>query len=372
VEAILRDVPIPEILAFVIGAAVVARTILSAVRAFLLPRASHDRVARFVFRTTRRLFNVFAGPSVPYAERDRVLAYKGPISLVLLPGTWLFLIACGYAAMFWAVGVGSPWDAFATSGSTLLTLGFIRPVGPAAELLGFTEAVMGPTLLALLVSYLPTIYAGFSRRELLVSLLEVRADSPPSPIVLITRFHRLDGLDALSDMWAEWERWFVELSETHTSLTILVDYRSQQADHSWVNAAGAMLDAAAIVRSAVAVPHDLRMDLMLRAGCGSLRQIADAFSLPYDPDPSPDHPTSIDRARFEAAVAVLALAGVPLLPDRDEAWREFDGWRARYDVPLRALERLTVAPTPWWERPMHPAQLTDERSTGAAGPASIA
>jgi hypothetical protein len=360
-------VSIPEILVFGAGAAVVARTILSAVRAFLLPRASHDRIARFVFRTTRRLFNVFAGPSVPYVQRDRYLAYKGPISLILLPGTWLFLIACGYAAMFWAVGVGSPWDAFATSGSTLLTLGFIRPIGPAAELLGFTEAVMGPTLLALLVSYLPTIYAGFSRRELLVSLLEVRADSPPSPVVLITRFHRLDGLDALSDMWVEWERWFVELSETHTSLTILVDYRSQQAEHSWVNAAGAILDAAAIARSAVATPHDHRMDLMLHAGCGALRQIARAFSLPYDPAPAPDHPISIDRARFDAALAVLAEAGVPLLPDRDAAWSGFNRWRAKYDAPLRALERLTVAPTPWWERPIRAAQVTDEPAPGAGG-----
>lgn len=356
----LPDVPIPEIVVFVLGAAVVARTALSAVRAFLLPRASHDRIARLVFRSTRRLFNLFAGPSVPYAQRDRYLAYKGPISLVFLPGAWLLLIAGGYAAMYWAVGVGSPWDAITTSGSTLLTLGFIRPAGPFAELLGFTEAMLGPTLLALLVSYLPTIYAGFSRRELLVNMLEVRADSPPSPVVLLTRFHRLDGLDALSDMWVDWERWFAELSETHTSLTILVDYRSQQADHSWVNAAGAMLDAAAIVRSAVDIPHDVRAELMLHAGYHALRRIADAFSIRYDPHPAADTLTAIDRAHFDTALSVLEGAGVPLVADRDAAWRGFNATRATYDVPLRAFERLTIAPSPWWERPMHPAGDTDE------------
>ena len=107
-EAMLPPVPIPQIIAFALGAAVVARTILSAVRAFMLPRASHDRVARFVFRSTRRVFNLFAGPSVPYETRDRYLAYFGPVSLVMLPVTWLFLIASGYAAMFWALGVGQP------------------------------------------------------------------------------------------------------------------------------------------------------------------------------------------------------------------------------------------------------------------------
>ena len=31
-----------------------------------------------------------------------------------------------------------------------------------------------------------------------------------------------------------------------------------------------------------------------------------------------------------------------------------------YDATLRGLERLTVAPTSWWERPMRSAWATDE------------
>ena len=350
-EAMLPPVPIPQIIAFALGAAVVARTILSAVRAFMLPRASHDRVARFVFRSTRRVFNLFAGPSVPYETRDRYLAYFGPVSLVMLPVTWLFLIASGYAAMFWALGVGQPWDAVASSGSSLLTLGFIRPSTPVAEFLAFTEAMMGPSLLALLVSYLPTIYTGFSRRELLVTMLATRADSPPSPVVLITRFARHEGWSALSDMWVEWERWFAELEETHTSLTILVDYRSQQSTHSWVNAAGAMLDAASIVRSSVDIPADVRADLMIRAGYIALGRIADGFSLPYDREPTTESPIAVDRPRFDAAVDALAAAGVPVVADRDAAWSDFHGWRINYDGALGALARITSAPTPWWSHP---------------------
>jgi len=47
-------------------------------------------------------------------------------------------------------------------------------------LLAFTEGTIGLILVALLIAYLPTMYTAFSRREAAVTLLEVRAGSPPS------------------------------------------------------------------------------------------------------------------------------------------------------------------------------------------------
>jgi hypothetical protein len=38
---------------------------------------------------------------------------------------------------------------------------------------------LGLLLVALLIAYLPTMYAAFSRRETAVKLLEVRAGNPP-------------------------------------------------------------------------------------------------------------------------------------------------------------------------------------------------
>jgi hypothetical protein len=105
---------------------------------------------------------------------------------------------------------------------------------------------------------------------------------------------------------------------------------------------------------------------MIRAGYLALRRIAGYFAIPFDPNPSPDDATSIDRARFDEALAVLDGAGVPLVKDRDQAWRDFNGWRVNYDGVLRALERLTMAPTPWWERPMRSAWVTDEPRVGEA------
>jgi hypothetical protein len=361
-----------QVAIFLLGFALVVRTVLSAVRTFVVPRGDNDSLSRLVFHVVRKGFDLVASPSRPYAFRDRVMAYYGPVALVLLPAFWLVLLAAGYTLMFWAAGVGYIGDAFVDSGSSLLTLGFARPSVPGTEVLSFTEAAIGLALVALLISYLPTIYAAFSRRELLVSLLEVRADSPPSPVVMITRFERLRGLGALGETWERWEQWFAELEETHSSLPVLVFYRSQQPDHSWVNAAGAMMDAAAIVRSAVDIPMDVQADLMIRAGYLAVRRIVAYFRFADLRDPDPADPISVDRARFEQALDVLAGSGVPLVADRDQAWRDFRGWRVNYDAALRRLEQLTMAPTPWWERPMRSAWVTDEPRAADEAPVDVA
>ena len=356
---ILLSVIAVQVLVFVLGFGATVRVVFSAIRTFVVPRGDNDALSRLVFRTSRKAFGLVAAPSRPYEFRDRVMAYYGPVTLILLPATWLILLAASFAAMFWAIGLPLE-EAFVVSGSSLLTLGFDRPAVPGGDFLAFGEAAIGLALVALLVSYLPTIYGSFSRRELLVNLLEVRADSPPSPVVLITRMDRLSGLGALHELFERWEQWFAELEETHTSLPVLVFYRSQQSNHSWVNASGAMMDTAAIIRSAVKIEPDVQPDLMIRAGYLALRRIAAYFKIDFDPNPSPTAATSIERARFDQALAVLEMAGVPLVEDRDQAWRDFNGWRVNYDAVLRALERLTMAPTPWWERPMHSAYVTDE------------
>jgi hypothetical protein len=235
------------------------------------------------------------------------------------------------------------------SGSALLTLGFAPVDGVLTTLVMFSEAIIGLMLVALLIAYLPTMYAGFSRRETLVTLLEGWAGSPPAALTMLTRFHRIQGLEHLIDMWQAWEVWFAELSESHTSLPAVVFFRSPQPEHSWITAAGAVLDAAALAQSIVDIPPNPRAALCSRAGYLALRRIADFFSIPYHPDPHfPAQPISISRAEFDAACDELAQNGVPLKGDRDLAWSDFAGWRVNYDTVLLALCTLTTAPpAPW-------------------------
>jgi hypothetical protein len=333
---------------FFAGFALVARTLLSAVKSFILPRGARDTIVGFVFRELRRVFNALAPRSRPYPERDRIFAYYAPIALALLTLTWLVLVWIGFAAMYWGLGGHTPGDAFRLSGSSLLTLGFAVPSGGVETAVTFVEATTGLGLAALLVGYLPTMYAAFQRRELQVNLLEVQADSPASAVAWFERAHRLGRWDNLHDQWLRWEAWFADIEESHTTLSALPFYRSQQPQHSWIVAAGAVLDAASLSRSLLDVPKDVQADLTIRAGYLCLRRIADFFGITYDPAPSSTDPTSVTRERFDAAAAQLEQAGVPLRADRDAAFADFNGWRVNYDRPLLALSRLLLAPEAHW------------------------
>jgi hypothetical protein len=181
-----------------------------------------------------------------------------------------------------------------------------------------------------------------------ITALEVRAGSPPSAREMIWRYWQLERLSEIHEVWAEWERWFVDVEESHTSHPSLAFFRSSHPDHSWITAAGAVLDGAALVLSSVDLPRDVKAEFCIRSGYLCLRAIADYFQIVHDPNPRSDDPISIGRDEWNAVIDDLAQAGVPLKPDRDQAWRDFAGWRVNYDRVLISLAALTEAPMALW------------------------
>jgi hypothetical protein len=330
------------------GVLLVFVTVLSAVLTVVVPRGTPVLLTRWVFLGVRGLFSLLGRRGSSYRQRDQAMAMYAPVSLLSLALTWLALELLAYMLIYWSLGE-RPWGlAFALSGSSLLTLGFTRPPDLPGMALSFSEGALGVMLLALLISYLPAIYASFSRREALVAALDVRAGLPPTAAEMLERMSRIKGLDQMAGFWKRWEEWFVDIEETHTTNPALVFFRSPVWQRSWVTAAGAVLDAAAISASTVEGPRQTDAELCIRAGYLSLRRIADYFAIPYEPEPSPDDPVSIARQEYEEVCDRLAKAGVPLRPDREQTWRDFAGWRVNYDTVLLALAGLVMAPyAPW-------------------------
>ena len=292
-----------RVLAFILGIALLAEAWLSAIKTLVLPRSARDPITGFVFRSMRWLFNIRLKRASTYHERDRILAFYAPFSLLALLPIWLFISSLGFTGMYWALGVDDIYSALRTSISSLLTLGFASQKTLALTLLDFTAATLGLMMIALLIAYLPSMYGAFSRREAAVALLEVRAGKPPSAVEMLSRYQRIHGLDKLGEQWQAWETWFTEVEESHTSLSPLVFFRSPRSDRSWVTAAGTVLDAAALTRSSVDIPADPRADLCIRAGYLCLRHIADFFNVSYNHDPLfPDQPISVSREEFDSAL----------------------------------------------------------------------
>ena len=330
-----------------LGAGLIGAVLGSAVRTVVLPRGVPAKLGRAVFDTMRQAYELRMRRARSYADRDAVMASYGPVSLLALLQVWLVVSWLGFALIFLALGLGLE-QALRESGSSLLTLGFDRPQSMASALVAFVEAVVGLTLLALLITYLPSLYNSFSRRESRVTKLEVRAGSPPTGTELLWRIYTLGRADLLQQTWLEWEDFFVDIEETHTSFPALAYFRSPQPAHHWVTASGAVLDAAALQASAVQGERDVDAELALRAGSLALRRINEFFGLPYPADPAPDDPISIRREEFDDALVRLQQGGVPLRADREQAWRDFAGWRVNYDAVLLNLATLTMAPyAPW-------------------------
>src|SRR5918996_1661178 len=272
----------------------------------------------------RGMFRLFARPGLPYERRDRGMTLYAPISLMVLLATWLAIVITGYTLMYWGLGGLSMREAFSLSGSAVLTLGFGRPSDLPATVLVFTEAAMGLVLLALLITYLPSV------------------------VEILRRAWRTDGLSKINVLWRRAEQWFLEIQETHMSFPAVVFFRSPEPDHSWVTAGGAILDSACLLLSTVDLPRDPNAAYCIRAGYLALRRIATFFGIPFDPDPHPDDPISISRDEFDDVCEALSADGVPLVSDLDQAWRDFAGWRVNYDRVLLALAELTMAPyAPW-------------------------
>lgn len=337
-----------RVFVFLLGVFIVVYVFISALKTFVLPRSAPDFLVRHIFRFLRVVFNMRMRFSPSYERRDAIMAVYAPLSLLTLPLAWLFCVLVGYMAMFWGVTEQPLYVLYKVSGSSLFTLGFATVDDVMSTSLMLTEATFGLFLVALLIAYLPTMYAAFSKREEAVTMLEVRAGSPPSAVEMISRYHRLGRMHLLSEMWISWEVWFVELEESHTSLPALSFYRSPKPERSWITAAGAVLDAAALTASTVDIARDGQADLCIRAGYLALHHITDFFGFQHNDHPKSDDPISVSRAEFDEACERLAQAGVPLKADLEQAWRDFAGWRVNYDAVLLILCELVMAPTAPW------------------------
>ena len=82
-------------------------------------------------------------------------------------------------------------------------------------------------------------------------MFDARAGSPPTAGELLRRFAEARSQAEVRPLLAECERWSAELLESHLSYPMLRFYRSQHDNQSWVAALTTILDASALIISAM-------------------------------------------------------------------------------------------------------------------------
>ncbi|MGI4760208.1 MAG: hypothetical protein ACRYF0_05850 [Janthinobacterium lividum] len=339
-----------RVLAGLVGGWLVITTVSGAIRSFVLPRNESVRLNAFVFSGIRSIFDFAAKRANNYANRDRIMAHYAPVALVALPIGWLALVGLGYTGIYWALDVDNLTKSYELSGSSLLTLGTTKQNGLIVNVFSYSEATLGLLLLTLLISYLPTIYQAFSRREMVVAQLELRAGVPASAVGLLLWLGHDKDFSNDDDQWLAWEQWLVEIDESHTSLPVLAFFRSPQAGRSWVLAAGLILDAANLLFSALDVARSRQVELTFKAGVLALNRVHRFFDKKSGIEPAELRTseemaaTTPGRAEFAEAWQALLAADLPMRADEETAWQHYHERRLRYEPALKFLGALLMTP----------------------------
>ena len=209
------------------------------------------------------------------------------------------------------------------------------------------ETGLGFGFLASIISYLPVIYAAFSRREVTILRMDVRAGSPPSAAELLRQHgHRGDARD-LDALLLDFEKWAAEVLESHLSYPILCFYRSQHRDQSWLATMTSILDTCALLLVGIEGVEPRQAPMTFAMARRALIDIAHIFRVPAEGAPeAPDRlpATELVRLRDLLHADARLLAGA----DANEKLRRL---RATYEPTAHGLSDYLLMPLPRWLPP---------------------
>jgi hypothetical protein len=147
----------------------------------------------------------------------------------------------------------------------------------------------------------------------------------------------------LDEIFRDWERWCADLLSSHISYPVLVFFRSQHGNQSWLSALTAMLDVTSLIMTGVDGIHADQAKLtfaMARHAVVDLAQVVNAEYSPHDVG----RLAAEDLKRLRSA---LASKGVTLYDGADAAERLAE-LRILYEPYLYSLSRRLLMTLPPW------------------------
>src|SRR5438445_9506208 len=210
--------------------------------------------------------------SIP--RRERWLAAYGPVAVLTIFTAWGLALVLAYGLI--VDGVRDEMrpvpDNFGTSiyfsAGTLVPLSYgdFVPEGVLARLATVAESATGVGVAALAITLLFSLYESFQRREELVVTLDALAGAPPSGVQILETAAELKMRDRLVTTFDDWRAWTAAVLESHLAYPILFYFRSSHDNEAWLKSFGAVMDAVALVLSAVDGPSQGSAKLTLTIG----------------------------------------------------------------------------------------------------------
>jgi hypothetical protein len=348
---ILRD------LGAAIGALLVVSTAASVVGTVVVPRAFESRMTACADWLVDRVFRGVERLIQDPQRRDDVLARRAASLLALQLVVWLVAFLVGFGLLLLPFTSGGLGYALSEAGSAMTTIGYAIPQSAPEKAIAVVAAFASLGTLALQIGYLPVLYGAYSQRETAVTLLTARAGVPTWGPELLARTHYALGtgvssMATLPDLYAEWERWAADVTESHRTYLPLVYFRSHRPLTSWVTALLGVLDSAALyVALCPSTAPTIPARLCLRSGFTCFTRIAQALGVPVPDEADPETGITLSYEEFVDAVARLRKVDFPIEREPQEAWPHFVGWRVNYERAAYAIAWTVSAPSALWSGP---------------------
>ncbi len=343
--------------AIVASAAILLMAVVlqDAFEVMLLPRRVNRRLrfTRIYFRACWWLLTRLVAPLPADQKRERLLGVFGPLAMLALFAAWSTILIVAFGMLQWAVqDLAHPQAPYLPlmqmvymSGVTFFTLGYgdLVPHSAAGQVTAVIEAGTGLGFLAVVIGYLPVLYQLFSRREAHVIQLDARAGSPPTAAAMLIR-HADGGLDKLDLLLNQWESWGADLLESHLSYPMLIYYRSQHENQSWLAAICAIMDTCALILVGVEEMHPLQARMTFTIIRQVVVELARSLAIPPSRYDGGDRlpPSAYASLRDSFAEAQLAWDG------DEHAEETLAALRATYEPLLDGLARKLLLPLPGW------------------------
>ncbi len=313
------------------------------------PTPSVYRIARNTTRFVWWAWRWRARQISPGAGRERWLGLYAPLMVLFLLAIWVVVLIAGFALinLAFAADFSPPITSLGTAlyatGTSVFTIGFgdYVPTATPTRLVAVASAGAGLGTVALVITYLFSLYASFQRREVLVTTLDARAGAPPSGLALLETARRTGLLDELPELFGKWEQWAAEVLDSHVSYPILGYFRSTHDNESWLASLGAMLDAAVLILTTVEDQPRGRAEMLVAIGVHLAEDVSGFFGF------ANDGRVGIERSEYDVARARLEAAGYRL-ESADVGWILFAQLRGRYASRLNEMAGFWMIPPALW------------------------
>jgi Ion channel len=281
-------------------------------------------------------------------RREGFLSIYGPLSLLTLLVFWVTMQVIGWGLVWWGYRTGintidSLLESIYYAGVGFFTVGFgdVVPVASAPRILVLVEAFFGLMTMALLIGFMPTLFAAYSTREELVSTLDDLSGQSVTPLGLFEAYARNGDPSELYEMFDRWERWTASVLESHSSYPMLMLFRSKQSGQSWIAASVIVTETAALCVSMIDRPPDSRALRLCRRTAQTAARLEGTITVERLVTPSAEVAMPEERLRLiYERVGELGYERRPY----EEVRARIDAWHDAYMPHLLALVSRLLIP----------------------------